>query len=102
MYSIYFTEEFSAWYDGLRDSVTRKRLTARLLKVQLGNFGDVRPVGDGVWEMREFFGPGWRMYYVQRGGAVVLMLGGGDKSGQQADIDKAIKLARTLCEEDGL
>jgi len=100
MYSIYFTEEFSAWYDGLRDGITRKRLTARLLKVQLGNFGDIRPVGDGVWEMREFFGPGWRMYYVRCGSALVVMLGGGDKSSQQTDIAKAISLAQTISEEN--
>jgi len=69
-------------------------------RVQQGLLGDVQPVGQGVWEMREFFGPGWRMYYVQRGNALVVMLGGGDKSTQQADIAKAISLAQTLCEED--
>ena len=62
----------------------------------MGNLGDVEPVGDGVFEMREHFGPGWRMYYVQRGDVLIVMLGGGDKSTQQTDIDRAIALAKSL------
>jgi putative addiction module killer protein len=58
--------------------------------------GDVKPVGDGVFEMREFFGAGWRMYFIQRDNIVIVMLGGGDKSTQTADIAKAIKLATTI------
>jgi len=73
--------------------MTRQRLNKRLRKVQLGNIGDVAPVGDRVYEMREHFGPGWRMYFVQRGNTVIVMLGGGDKTTQQADIKKAIELA---------
>lgn len=61
-----------------------------------GNLGDVRPVGEGVFEMREHFGPGWRMYYVQHGAVLILMLGDGKKSTQAADIAKAVKLAATL------
>ena len=61
-----------------------------------GNLGDVKPVGEGVWEMREFFGPGWRMYYLQRGDVLIVMLGGGDKSTQPADIAKAIAMAKEL------
>lgn len=76
--------------------MTRQRLVKRLRKVQLGNLGDVEPVGEGVFEMREHFGPGWRMYYVQRGETLVVMLGGGDKSTQQADIRRAIVLAKSL------
>ncbi|WGZ32075.1 hypothetical protein O4444_11520 [Xylella fastidiosa subsp. pauca] len=64
--------------------------------MQLGNFGDVQPVGEGVFEMREHFGPGWRMYYVQRGSFLIVMLGGGDKSTQQSDIRRAIELAKSL------
>jgi putative addiction module killer protein len=60
------------------------------------SLGDGKPVGEGVWEMREFFGPGWRMYYVQRGTVLIVMLGGGDKSTQAADIAKAIALAGKL------
>jgi putative addiction module killer protein len=62
----------------------------------LGNLGDVKPVGDGVVEMREHFGSGWRMYYIQRGETLIVMLGGGDKSSQSADIAKAVKLAATI------
>lgn len=65
-------------------------------KAQLGNLGDVKPVGGEVFEMREHFGPGWRMYYAKRGEVVVLMLGGGDKSTQAADISRAVKMAATL------
>ena len=72
------------------------RLRKRLRKVTLGNLGDIKPVADGVWEMREFFGPGWRMYYVQQGEVLIVMLGGGDKSTQQVDIAAAVALSKTL------
>ena len=62
----------------------------------MGNLGDVKPVGGGVFEMREFFGPGWRMYYVQRDTVLIGMLGGGDKATQQRDIETAQALAETL------
>jgi putative addiction module killer protein len=65
---------------------------------QRGLLGDVAPVGDGVYEMREFFGPGWRMYYVQRGTQLIIMLGGGDKRSQTADIAAARALATRLQE----
>lgn len=71
----------------------------RLRRASLGNLGDVKPVGDGVFEMREFFGPGWRMYYFQRDDIIILMLGGGTKSSQKRDIQKAIALARELTDE---
>lgn len=64
MYTVIETEDFTAWLDGLRDRSTKMRLIARLTKVRLGNLGDIKPVGEGVFEMRDFFGPGWRMYYV--------------------------------------
>ena len=96
MYSIKRTDGFSAWLDGLKDRITRQRLNVRLRKAMLGNLGDVRPVGGGVVEMREHFGAGWRMYYIQRGETLIVMLGGGDKSTQSADIVKAVKLAATI------
>ena len=96
MFTIRRMPQFDAWFSGLRDGLTQRRLVARLRKVSLGNLGDVKPVGEGVFEMREFFGPGWRMYYVQRGGVFIVMLGGGDKTSQQADIEAAIALAKTL------
>jgi len=90
------TPAFAAWLSAIKDGFTRRRLATRLRKASLGNLGDVKPVGSGVFEMREFFGPGWRMYFVQRGEVLVVMLGGGEKSTQQADIAKAIELASTL------
>lgn len=69
-------------------------------KAQRGILGDVKPVGDGVFEMREFFGPGWHMYYVQHGTVLIVMLGGGDKSSQSSDIAAARKLAATLVFKD--
>ncbi|MDK9703577.1 MAG: type II toxin-antitoxin system RelE/ParE family toxin [Sulfuritalea sp.] len=96
MFSIKRTDEFNAWLHGLKDGMTHRRLLARLRKAALGNLGDVKPVGEGVFEMREHFGPGWRMYYVQRGVTLIVMLGGGDKSKQAADIAHAIKQAATI------
>jgi putative addiction module killer protein len=96
MFTVRTTPQFDAWLEGLRDGLTRRRLVVRLRKAQLGNLGDVKSVGEGVFEMREFFGPGWRMYYVQRGQVFIVMLGGGDKSTQQADIARAIELAATI------
>lgn len=96
MFTVKLTDSFAEWLSGIKDGMTRRRLAARLRKATLGNLGDVRPVGDGVMEMREFFGPGWRMYYIQRGEVVIVMLGGGDKSSQQADIAAAKRLAATI------
>ena len=96
MYSVLETEAFQVWLTGLRDMPTRIRLGRRLAKVARGQLGDVKSVGGGVWEMREFFGPGWRMYYVQRGDVVIVMLGGGDKSSQARDIAAAKAMAKEL------
>ena len=95
-YTVKQLDEFSTWLRGLKDSLTRQRLVKRLRKAQLGNLGDVEKVGEGVYEMREHFGPGWRMYFIQRGELLIVMLGGGDKSTQQADIRRAIALAHAL------
>ena len=96
MYTIKRTEEFKDWLFGLKDGMTHRRLARRLDRAQGGNLGDVKPVGECVFEMREFFGPGWRMYYVQRGDVLIVMLGGGDKSTQSTDIAKAAKLAARI------
>jgi len=98
LFTIKQTPEFEQWLGGLKDALTRIRLGKRLDKAQRGILGDVGPVGEGVSERREFFGPGWRMYYVQRGKTLIVMLGGGDKSTQSADIKRAIDLAKTLSE----
>jgi len=96
MYIVKQLPEFSDWLFGLQDGMTHRRLARRLEKAQRGLLGDVAPVGEGVFEMREFFGPGWRMYYVQRDGVLIIMVGGGDKSTQHADIARAVALAKTI------
>lgn len=96
MFTVRTLPQFDAWLSRLRDGTTKRRLVARLRKAQLGNLGDTKPVGGGVFEMREHFGPGWRMYYMQRGAVVIVMLGGGDKSTQAADMQEAMRLASTL------
>lgn len=95
-YTVKRLDEFSDWLKGLKDELTRQRLNKRLRKAQLGNLGDVESVGEGVFEMREHFGPGWRMYYIQRGEVLIVVLGGGDKSTQQADIRRAVALAKRV------
>lgn len=80
----------------LKTAQPRLRLSRRIDKAQRGNLGDIKPVGDGVFEMREHFGPGWRMYYAKRGDVLIVMLGGGDKTTQAADIAKAIKLTAIM------
>ena len=96
MYKIKKLPEFDDWLFGLKDGMTHRRLVTRLRKVELGNMGDIKSVGDGVFEMREHFGCGWRMYYVQQGDVLIVMLGGGNKSSQESDIADAKKLAATL------
>lgn len=87
---------FEKWFNGLKERQVKIRLAARLDKAKLGNLGDHKSVGGGVQEMREAFGPGWRMYFVQRGDVLIVMLGGGDKSTQQRDIEAAKALAADL------
>jgi len=88
------TEEFATWRSGLRDSVTRKRIGARIDRLAFGHFGDVKAVGDGVSELRLDFGPGYRLYFTRRGDVLVVLLCGGDKSTQARDIAQAKRLAR--------
>ncbi len=96
MKSLQTTDAFDRWYDGLRDRQGRARIAARLRRVELGNFGDVKPVGSGVSELRIDCGPGYRVYLTQRGLEVVILLAGGDKSTQSKDIEAAIELAKRL------
>ncbi|MFB1490655.1 MULTISPECIES: type II toxin-antitoxin system RelE/ParE family toxin [unclassified Thiocapsa] len=98
MYIIKRMPDFDRWLDGLRDHQTRIRLLRRLEKAQRGLLGDVAAVGDGVFEMRECFGPGWRMDSIQRGTRLIVMLGGGDKNSQAADIVAAKTLAANIGE----
>ena len=93
------SSEFERWLTGLKDNKGRARIIARLDSAALGNFGDSRPVGEGVSEMRIHTGPGYRVYYVRRGVTVSVLLAGGDKSTQKQDIARALRLARDLKEE---
>ncbi|MBU3623232.1 type II toxin-antitoxin system RelE/ParE family toxin [Polynucleobacter sp. AP-Latsch-80-C2] len=96
MYEIRKTEEFESWLKGIRDSITQKRLLARLRKLSLGSLGDVSPIANGIWEMREHFGVGWRMYYIQYEKIFLLMLGGGSKATQASDIERVKRLLKNL------
>ena len=96
MKSLQTTDVFDHWYDGLRDRQGRARIAARLRRVELGNYGDVKPVGSGVSELRIDYGPGYRVYLTQRGLEVVILLAGGDKRTQSKDIEAAIEMAKQL------
>jgi putative addiction module killer protein len=87
------TEEFSDWLSALRDARAKAKILVRIARLAAGNPGDVQPVGKGVSELRINYGPGYRVYYVQRGMRYVLLLAGGDKSTQKNDIAKAQRLA---------
>jgi len=90
------TEAFSKWLRELRDRQARARIQTRIDRLQLGLTGDVRPVGEGVSELRINYGPGYRVYFVRRGRELVILLAGGNKRTQDRDIKTAIELARNL------
>jgi putative addiction module killer protein len=90
------TLEFSKWIGDLRDGRGKRAIAARIDRLASGNPGDTKPVGHGVSELRIRFGPGYRIYYVQRGNVLIVLLCGGDKSSQDADIAKALAIAREL------
>jgi putative addiction module killer protein len=90
------TETYVNWFAGLRDRQARARINIRIRRLSLGNPGDVRSVGEGVSEMRINYGPGYRVYFVQHGQQVVILLAGGDKRTQGRDIQAALALARDL------
>ena len=90
------TDEFSGWLRRLRDANAVARIAGRIRRMEMGNPGDSRSVGQGVLEMRIDYGPGYRVYYVHRGAQIVILLCGGDKRTQQQDIKKALGMAETL------
>ncbi|OIP66089.1 MAG: addiction module antitoxin RelB [Nitrospirae bacterium CG17_big_fil_post_rev_8_21_14_2_50_50_9] len=96
MLEIRKTETFAQWLDGLRDIHARARVQVRVERLAAGNPGDVRPVGEGVSELRIDYGPGYRVYFTRRGRTVIILLAGGDKRTQAADIKTALRLARDL------
>ena len=93
------TERFVRWLAGLRDLRGRAKVLARIERLIGGNPGDVKPVGAGVSELRINYGPGYRVYYLQRGNALIILLAGGDKSSQAKDIQAALQMAGTFSDE---
>ena len=90
------TKNYTKWYNKLKDTAAQARIAVRIRRMELGNFGDAKSVGAGVFELRFDFGPGYRVYYTERNDEIVVLLAGGDKSSQEQDIEKAKKLARTI------
>lgn len=90
------TTVFADWFENLRDRQARSRIDVRIRRLSIGNPGDVEPVGEGVSELRVDYGPGYRVYFVRRGPALVILLAGGDKRTQNRDIKRAIELARSI------
>jgi len=88
------TETYADWFNSLRDRRARARIDVRIRRLSLGNPGDVRPIGSGVSELRIDYGPGYRVYFVQSGPMLIILLAGGDKRTQDRDIKKALELAR--------
>lgn len=96
MIEVHQTAEFRKWFGSLRDRHVRSRIDMRIARLADGNSGDVAPVGEGVSEMRIHYGPGYRVYFVQRADILVILLCGGDKGSQSRDIEMAKALAREL------
>lgn len=96
MYRLLQTEAFAAWLRNVRDMKARVAIGRRLERAQAGNLGDCKSVGGGVAEMRIDFGPGYRVYYTIRGKQLIIVLAGGDKSSQTADIAKAQRMAEEV------
>lgn len=90
------TDAFLDWFKGLRDPMAKARIAKRLKRVEDGNFGDCASVGDGVSELRDHYGPGYRVYFVERGNVLVILLGGGIKDTQARDIERAKELAKEV------
>lgn len=96
MIEVHTTAQFRKWFNSLKDRRAKARIQARIDRLELGHLGDAEPVGEGVSELRIFYGPGYRVYFVQRNSVVVILLSGGDKGSQQADIAKAKVIAKQL------
>ena len=90
------TRTFSEWLSGLQDVRVKAEVARWVRRLALGNPGDVRPVGEGISELRIHYGPGYRVYYVRRGSLLIVLLCGGDKSTQAKDIVLALKLAKEV------
>ena len=100
MYEVRTTEEFDDWMDNINDKTTILRISARLDRVEQGNFGDTKTITNEISELRFFFGSGYRIYYTIQDTMIVILLNGGDKSSQKKDIKKAKAILDTLLGED--
>jgi putative addiction module killer protein len=96
MIEIQQTEIYLEWFESLRDRQARARIDIRIRRLAIGNPGDVKPVGQGVSELRIDYGPGYRVYFLQRGETLIILLAGGDKRTQDRDIKTALDLAQGL------
>ena len=96
MRTVLTTEVFDTWLSGLNDARAKARIAARIRRAEEGNLGDCAPVGEGVSEMRIHYGPGYRVYFIQQGLEIVILLAGGDKSTQAKDIKAALGLAQQV------
>jgi putative addiction module killer protein len=93
MIEIRQTESYIKWFEKLKDRRSRARIAIRIRRVSLGNLGDIKPVNDGISELRIDYGPGYRVYFTQRNNQLIILLTGRDKTTQVSDIQKAKKLA---------
>lgn len=100
MIEIRQTETFAVWLADLRDERARAKINVRIRRLSLGNPGDVKPVGEGVSELRIDHGPGFRLYFVGRGARLIVLLCGGDKATQARDIETAKIMAKQLKDEN--
>ena len=96
MIEIHKTESFKKWIDSLSDIKARARILVRIERLAAGNPGDVKPVGEGVSELRIDYGPGYRIYFIKREEKIIILLSGGDKRTQSSDIKTALRLARNV------
>ena len=99
LFKLIQTYEYQRWFDGLKDARAKGRIDARLKDLTDGHFGDCKPVGDGVLELRVHLGPGYRIYFIRQGRVFIILLAGGDKSSQPRDIERARRLAQEAWED---
>ena len=96
MYELIITTSFSSWLDELSDERAQVKIALRLDYITLGNLGDWKPVGDGVFEIRVHYGPGYRLYFMRKDRIVIILLAGGDKSSQARDIAAAKQIKKDI------
>ncbi len=96
MFEVRQSDDFAKWFRKLRDRQAKDRIVVRIRRMELGNIGDVKPVGEGVREARITYGPGYRLYFVQEGDRLIILLCGGNKSSQRRDIEQAKTLAKQI------